>query len=101
MSLFNAVNINDIDTIALTKLDVLSGLEKLKLCIAYEYKGKTIDYLPSTLIEIEELKPIYKELPGWKEEISHIKSLDDLPEATKTYLKFIEDYLDVKVIDRW
>ncbi len=90
-----AIRLNGINALALTKLDVLSGLDKIKVCIGYEYEGKTIDYLPSTLIEISKLKPIYKELSGWKEDISQIKNFDKLPETTKIYLKTIEDYLKV------
>ncbi len=90
-----AVRLNGIKAIALTKLDVLSGLEKVKICIGYEYNGKKIDYLPPTLEEIYKLKPIYKELSGWKEDISKVKEFESLPEATKEYLKTIEEYLDV------
>jgi len=90
-----AVRLNSIKALALTKLDVLSGLEKIKICVAYEYEGKIIDYLPASLIEMSKLKPIYKELPGWKKDIKNIKKFEDLPEETKIYLKTIEEYLEV------
>lgn len=90
-----AVRLNSIKALALTKLDVLSGLEKIKICVGYEYEGKVIDYLPANLIEMAKLKPVYKELPGWKEDIKNVKSFEDLPDATKNYIKTIEEYLEV------
>jgi adenylosuccinate synthase len=90
-----AVRLNSIKALALTKLDVLSGLEKIKVCVGYEYEGKIIDYLPVNLIEMAKLKPIYKELPGWKEDIKNIRNFEDLPDATKNYIKTIEEYLEV------
>lgn len=90
-----AVRLNSIKALALTKLDVLSGFEKIKVCIGYEYEGRIIDYLPSNPIEISKLKPVYKELPGWKENIKNINKFEDLPKETKLYLKTIEDYLKI------
>jgi len=90
-----AIRLNSIKALALTKLDVLSEFEKLKICIAYEYEGKIIDYLPSSLIEMAKLKPIYKELPGWKKDIKNIKKFEDLPKETKNYIKTIEEYLGI------
>ncbi|PMP69085.1 MAG: adenylosuccinate synthase [Thermodesulfobacterium geofontis] len=90
-----AIRLNSIKALALTKLDVLSGFENLKICIAYEYEGKIIDYLPSSLNEMAKLKPIYKDLPGWKRDIKNVKRFEDLPDETKTYIKTIEEYLEV------
>ncbi len=90
-----AVRLNGIKGIALTKLDVLTGLDSIKVCTAYEYEGKVVDFVPSTLVEMAKLKPVYHELPGWKKDIKDARSLEDLPENTKNYLKFIQDYLEV------
>ncbi len=90
-----AIRLNSIKALALTKLDVLSGLEKVKICIGYEYKGKKIDYLPSSVLEINNLKPIYQELPGWKKDIKNIKNFEELPNETKLYIKTIEEYLGI------
>jgi len=90
-----AIRLNSIKALALTKLDVLSGLEKIKICIGYEYQGQKIDYLPSSILEIDNLKPIYKELPGWKKNIKNVKKFEELPEETKLYIKTIEEYLGI------
>jgi len=90
-----AIRLNSIKALALTKLDVLSGLEKIKICVDYEYEGKVIDYLPANLTEIAKLKPIYKEIPGWKQDIKSIKNFEDLPEETKLYIKTIEEHLGI------
>jgi len=89
--------INGIDGIALTKIDVLNELEDINLCVAYEYNGSEIDYMPQDVDVLEKVKPIYRKFKGWKKDISKIRDGIDLPVETKDYLKFIEDFLEVKI----
>ena len=84
--------INGIERVAVTKLDVLSNLDEIKVCIAYELDGKTLEAFPTTVNQLERIKPIYKILPGWKTDISHIRKYEDLPIETKNYLSFISEH---------
>ena len=81
--------INGIERAAVTKLDVLSYFDEIKVCVGYELKGKTLKSFPTTDIKLNEVTPIYETLPGWKTDISEITSYDDLPSETKEYLSFI------------
>ncbi|OAG26736.1 adenylosuccinate synthase [Thermodesulfatator autotrophicus] len=92
-----AVRLNGLSSLTITKLDVLSGLDPLKVCVAYEYDGKRLENIPGNIKVFSNLKPIYEELPGWQEDISGIKKLEDLPENCKNYLKFIEEFTGVPV----
>lgn len=89
--------LNGIDSIALTKLDVLSGFEKIKVCVAYEYQGKTYENYPFHQTIFHKAKPIYKELPGWKDEITDIDSFSQLPKNAQDYVKKIEEWSGVPV----
>lgn len=91
-----AVEINGVTQLIMMKGDVLSGFETLKVCTAYEYKGKRIEHLPYS-IEEEYVKPIYVDFKGWKEDITNIKSYDNFPKTLKEYVAFIEDFLKVPV----
>lgn len=82
---------------ALMLFDVLSGLDTVKICTHYELDGKIIDTPPSTISKLSRCKPVYVELPGWKEDISDLKSYDDLPENAKKYIKKIEEITEVPV----
>jgi adenylosuccinate synthase len=93
----NAVRLNSLTGLVITKLDVLCGLESIKICIGYDYKGKLIENFPANLKVLSECKPIYETLPGWNENIEGIRDYNDLPEATKHYLKRIEDLAGVKI----
>lgn len=90
-----AVMINGLNFIALTKLDVLDKMKKLKICVAYELDGKTIDTFPAEIDKLERLKPIYKEFDGWSEDISKAKKIEDLPKNARTYVEFISKFLGV------
>ncbi|MFP4025327.1 MAG: adenylosuccinate synthase [Thiohalospira sp.] len=90
-----AIMLNGVTELVVTKADVLSGFETIKVCTHYKLKGKKIDYLP---YEINEpLEPVYKEFKGWDEDISNIKSFNDLPETFKTYLQYIENEIKVPI----
>ncbi len=88
-----AVRINDIDVLAITKLDVLDTLDEISICAGYRYRGKQLDYFPNDCNLLEEIEPIYVTLPGWKEKISDIKHFADLPEAAQNYIKRIEEVI--------
>jgi adenylosuccinate synthase len=86
-----ATRINGLTDIFLTKLDVLTGWEKIPVCVAYEIDGKRSEELPMTQTEFHHAKPIYEMLPGWSEDISGAKTMEDLPANARAYIKFLED----------
>lgn len=92
-----SIEINGIDGIAVTKLDVLDGEEKLKICVGYKYRGKKLDYFPTLLRIMEKVEPIYEELPGWKESTKDAKNFEDLPKNAQKYLKRLEELLGVPI----
>lgn len=92
-----AARINSFSDLALTKLDVLDGLEKIKICVAYKYNGNVLEDFPSSLRVLEKCEPIYEELPGWKKEISSIKDYRKLPENAIKYIERISELIDTKV----
>lgn len=92
-----ACQINGLNKIALTKIDVLSGLQEIKICIGYKYKGKSISYSQCGYLELEKLKPVYKTFKGWKEEIKGITKFKDLPKNCRDYISFIEEFLGVPI----
>lgn len=92
-----ACAVSGVSEIAITKIDILSGLEKIKVCTGYKLNGKSIPYSSCGYQELEKLTPIYKKLPGWKEEITNIKNFKDLPKNCQSYIKFIENFLGIKV----
>ena len=91
-----ACRINYVDEIAITKLDVLDGLKKVKLCKIYECDGEEIDNFPSSLPILSRCKPVYEEMDGW-EKTEGIKNYDELPEQAKDYLNAISEWLDVPI----
>lgn len=93
----HASSISGVNGWAVTLLDVLTGLDEIKICVGYKYRNEIITSIPATLEEYEEYEPIYETLSGWKEDISKVKSFEELPNAAKVYLKRIEELTDVKV----
>ena len=89
--------INGIDSVAITKLDVLSKFDEIKVCVAYELNGKTIKSFPTDVERLSAVKPVYEVLPGWKKDISNCLSYSDLPSETKDYLKFISEKSGFKI----
>ena len=81
-----AQQVNGIDYWALTKLDVMDTLPKIKICVAYELDGKRIDYMPSSSAELARVKPVYEEMDGWMCETSNITKMEDLPPKAKAYV---------------
>ena len=93
----HSIRINGINHLLMTKLDCLSGLDTLKVCVAYEYDGKTYTELPASRTIMDGAKPIYKEIAGFKEEIEGIKNFDDLPKNARSYVEFLEKLLGVPI----
>ncbi|MFC1515672.1 adenylosuccinate synthase [Thermodesulfobacteriota bacterium] len=93
----NAVRLNGLTGIVITKLDVLDGLPSINICTGYEYQGGMIDNFPASLKVLAECTPIYETLPGWTEDISPIREMEDLPANAKNYLKRIEELIEVPI----
>jgi adenylosuccinate synthase len=85
----HARRVSGITGLSLNSLDVLTGLETVKICTAYEYEGKIIENYPASLEVLAKCKPVYEELPGWKEDITGVRSLHDLPIETQHYIERI------------
>lgn len=93
-----SIGLCGVTEIFLTKLDVLDGLDKIKVCTGYKLKnGKTLDYFPSTLEELAQTEPVYQELPGWKSKTFGVKKYSDLPETARKYIEFLEFQLGKKI----
>ena len=93
----NAVRLNGLTGLAITKLDVLDGLESIKICTGYEYNGNQIIDFPASLKVLGECKPIYETLPGWSENLSGIRRFEDLPENVESYLNRIETLIQTPI----
>ncbi len=93
----HAAMINGLTDLVITKLDILSGLEKIKMCVAYDIDGVRYDYIPSNIEDLYRAKPIYEEFDGWKEDISSVKTYDELPENCKIYLRRIEELCNTRI----
>ncbi len=93
-----SIQINSITSICLTLLDVLTGFDKINVCTHYDYKGERIDTLPASDRVLRECKPVYAKLDGWSEDISNIKSFEDLPVNARKYVEFIEKEVGVPVV---
>ncbi|UCF49365.1 MAG: adenylosuccinate synthase [Thermoplasmatales archaeon] len=87
--------ISGISKIAIMKLDVLDGLEKIKICIRYKINGKEIDYFPANIEDVKNCKPVYKEFNGWEKIDGSSKKISDLPKEAREYLNFIEKELKI------
>jgi adenylosuccinate synthase len=87
--------LSGITKIAIMKLDVLDGLEKIKICTKYKLNGEEIDYFPANIEDVKKCKPIYKEFKGWKKIDGKSTKISDLPKEAQDYLKFIENELEI------
>ena len=86
-----ATRVNGLTDFFLTKLDVLTGWEKIPVCVAYDIDGTRVEEIPTTQTDFHHAKPIYEYLPGWKEDISKARSLEDLPANARSYVQYLED----------
>lgn len=91
-----SADISGIHSFALTRLDILDGLEKLKLCVGYKYKGEVLREFPASLKVLDQCEPVYEEMPGWKEDTSKAKSYDALPQNAKHYIQRISEVSGVR-----
>ncbi len=93
-----SVRINGISSLALTKIDVLGGLDKIKVCVGYKYNDQILrEFLPVSNV-LEKCEPVYEELEGWKEDISEIRNYNELPENVKKYIGYIEKVSPVEIV---
>jgi len=92
-----SIMINGINSLALTKIDVLSSFSEIKVCVKYQIDGNETTEFPSDSIILDNAKPIYQVLPGWNKSLAGINAYENLPSETKEYIKFIEDYLQIPV----
>ncbi|MEX0844133.1 MAG: adenylosuccinate synthase, partial [Balneolaceae bacterium] len=90
------VQLNGMNELALTKMDVMDGFEEINVCTSYKLNGKETDIFPLRLDEIQEVEPVYTSLPGWTNSIEGITDWGDLPATAQSYIRFIEEYLGVK-----
>ena len=92
-----ATRVNGLTDIFLTKLDVLSEWERIPVCVGYEIDGERVDEVPMTQTEFHHAKPVYETLPGWQEDISEARSLEDLPANARSYVQFLEDVSGTRI----
>lgn len=92
-----AAEVNGLTDLCVTKLDVLSTLETIKICVAYEHKGKRYTSLPSEQTVLHHPTPVYEELPGWQSDITHCRSFEELPSQAQAYIKRLEELAGVPV----
>jgi adenylosuccinate synthase len=95
VALRHAIRVNGVDSMAITKLDVLDNLDEIKVCMGYELNGERLTEVPLDMAELGHVKPIYKTLPGWKADTTGMTSFDSLPANAQSYLNFIADDLGV------
>jgi len=93
----NAVKLNSLSGLAVTKLDVLDDLDEINICIAYKHKGKTITNFPAEIKILQECTPVYESHPGWKQDISKVREFKDLPVNAQKYLARLEELSGVKI----
>jgi len=92
-----ACRVSGLTSLAVTKIDTLAGLDKLRVCVGYKFNGEVIDYFPASLEDLAKCEPIYEEFEGWGEEVANARSYDELPENAEKYLKRIEEFTDTKI----
>jgi adenylosuccinate synthase len=93
-----AVAVNSVSSIMLNKIDILSGIDTLCVCVAYEIDGKRVETWPSSGEALSRAKPVYAQFPGWSESIAAVRSLADLPENARRYVTAIEEYARVPIV---
>ncbi len=92
-----AVEVNGLDALALTKLDVLDEFEKIKVCVGYEVEGRELADFPPSAWELKKVKPIYREFKGWRRKTTGVRSFDKLPDEAKEFIRFVEEFLKVPI----
>lgn len=92
-----SARINGLTHLAITKLDVLTGLDQINLCVAYEFQGKRIENIPAKLSMLDNCCPVYEEMHGWQEDISGARAFEELPKNAQAYIRRIEEFVGVPV----
>ncbi|NMM62087.1 adenylosuccinate synthase [Clostridium sp. P21] len=92
-----ATRVSGLTSFAVTKIDTIAGLDKVKMCTGYKLNGKVIDYFPASLEDLAECEPVYEEFDGWDESIENARTYDEIPENAKIYLRRIEEFTGTKV----
>ena len=87
-----STRLNSLSGWVLTRLDVLSGIEKLKVATSYNFDGKSIDHIPQNIWDFAKVEPVFEELEGWEEDLQKCRAFDDLPSAAQRYLEFVQDH---------
>jgi adenylosuccinate synthase len=93
-----AARVNGLSGLALTKLDVLSGLPELKVCTSYSLAGAHTNDFPSDVDDLARVSPVYETLPGWEERLAGVRSVEQLPAAARAYVKRVEEVAGVPVV---
>ena len=97
MILNHSVRLNGVNGIAVTKLDVLTGISPLKICTGYELDGQALDRVPADIMDLERVVPRYREVKGWDEPLGDCRAFEDLPKNARDYVETIEHLTGVPV----
>ena len=94
----DAIRLNGVSGIVLTKMDVLSEFETIKICTSYRYQGQRNEEVPSQIKVLQECEPVYEEIPGWKVDLRDIRNFEDLPPRAKDYVRHVAELTDTEVV---
>ncbi|AIY82464.1 MAG: adenylosuccinate synthase [Clostridium baratii] len=92
-----SVRVSGLTSLAVTKIDTLAGLDKIKVCVGYKFNGEIIDYFPASLEDLALCEPVYEEFDGWDDSVANARSYDELPENAKKYIERIEEFTGTRV----
>ncbi|SMD73752.1 adenylosuccinate synthase [Bacillus paranthracis] len=93
----HARRVSGLTDLSLNSIDVLTGIPTLKICVAYKYNGEVIDEVPANLNILAKCEPVYEELPGWTEDITGVRSLDELPENARKYVERVSELIGIQL----
>lgn len=94
----SAVRVSGLTSLAVTKIDTLAGLDKLKVCVGYKFNGEIIDYFPASLEDLAKCEPVYEEFDGWDDSVADARSYDEIPENAKKYLERISEFTGTRIL---
>lgn len=92
-----SVRVSGLTSLAVTKIDTLAGLEKVKMCVGYKFNDEIIDYFPASLEDLAKCEPIYEEFDGWDESVANARSYEELHPNARKYLERIEELTDTRI----
>ncbi len=98
VALREAVRVNGLTGLAITKLDVLNELETIKICTAYNYRGELLETFPRDFEVLKECTPVYEEIEGWQEDINEVKDMSDMPAKTKAYIDKLSEVTGCPIV---